>query len=587
MSALFDAHGAPAAPAPRQSRPGRAPGAPPTAPELISVTGLTVADPQGRPVLDDLHLTVRAGQRIGVVGESGSGKTTLALALLGALRPGLRAAAGAIRVAGRDPLALRGRELRRLRRETVGYLPQDPAAALTPTMRVGALVSELAAARTPRHIARTLRGVGLPDDPGFLRRFPHELSGGQQQRLALGRVLAAEPDVLVLDEPTTGLDVLTQRLVLDEVARLAAERELTLLFITHDLPAAARLTDRLAVLRAGRVVEEGPVASVLGRPRAAYTRELLRAVPDIGEAADRRPAATDRPVAPADGAAEAVPVPVPVLRVSGLRAGHGRGSRQVVTSQDVSFHIDPGECVALLGGSGTGKTTLARCVTGHHTPDAGVIELAGAAVPGPLRGRTLGQRRLVQLVAQDANGSLNPRRTVGATVARPLRVLRGLDRRAAAEETERLLHLVGLDPQWAGRLPRTLSGGQRQRVALARALAAEPRLLLCDEVTSSLDVRIQADILALLDGLRTRLGLGLLLISHDLGVIARMADRVLVLDEGRVCEEGPVAEVFTAPRHRRTRALLDAVPSVQGELAGRAHRAPASGRPAVAVVEGT
>jgi peptide/nickel transport system ATP-binding protein len=576
MSALFDAHGGPAAPAPPLSRPGRASGAPPTAPELISVTGLTVADPHGRPVLDDLHLTVRAGQHVGVVGESGSGKTTLALALLGALRPGLRAAAGAIRVAGRDPLALRGRELRRLRRDTVGYLPQDPAAALTPTMRVGALVSELAAARTPRHIARTLRSVGLPDDPGFLRRFPHELSGGQQQRLALGRVLAAEPDVLVLDEPTTGLDVVTQRLVLDEVARLAAERDLTLLFITHDLPAAARLTDRLAVLRAGRVVEEGPVASVLGRPRAAYTRELLRAVPDIGEA-------TDRPVATADGVAEAVPV----LKVSGLRAGHGRGSRRVVTSQDVSFHIDPGECVALLGGSGTGKTTLARCVTGHHAPDAGVIELAGAAVPGPLRVRTLDQRRLVQLVAQDANGSLNPRRTVGATVARPLRVLRGLDRRAAAEETERLLDLVGLDPQWAGRLPRTLSGGQRQRVALARALAAEPRLLLCDEVTSSLDVRIQADILALLDGLRTRLGLGLLLISHDLGVIARMADRVLVLDEGRVCEEGPVAEVFTAPRHRRTRALLDAVPSVQGELAGRAHRAPASGRPAVAGVEGT
>ncbi|WP_329582899.1 ABC transporter ATP-binding protein [Streptomyces sp. NBC_01361] len=574
MSAVFDARSGLAVPAPeRPHGQGRAD----AAPEAISVTDLTVADPNGRPVLDGLTLTVRAGERVGVVGESGSGKTTLALALLGALRPGLRTAGGGVRVAGEDPLALRGRDLRRLRRHTVAYLPQDPAAALTPTMRVGALVSELAVRRTPEDAARTLRSVGLPDGRDFLRRFPHELSGGQQQRLALGRVLAAGPAALVLDEPTTGLDVLTQRLVLDEVARLAAERNLTLLFITHDLPAAARLTDRLAVLKAGRVVEEGPVDAVLGRPRAAYTRELVRAVPDIGEAAAR-------PAAPAGGA----PDTAPVLRVSGLSAGHGRGRARVTTAQDVSFHIEPGECVALLGGSGTGKTTLARCVTGHHRPDGGLIELAGSAVPGPLRGRTLDQRRLVQLVAQDANGSLNPRRTVGAAIARPLRVLRGLGGEAAAAETERLLRLVGLDPQWAGRLPRTLSGGQRQRVAIARALAAQPRLLLCDEVTSSLDVRIQAEILALLDGLRSRLGLGLLLISHDLGVIARMADRVLVLDGGTVREQGPVAEVFAAPRHPWTRAVLDAVPSVRGELAGRAERTPAAdeSRPRETAVDG-
>ncbi|MFH8738866.1 MULTISPECIES: ABC transporter ATP-binding protein [unclassified Streptomyces] len=574
MSAVFDARSGLAVPAPaRPHGEGRAD----AAPEVISVTDLTVADPNGRPVLDGLTLTVRAGERVGVVGESGSGKTTLALALLGALRPGLRTAGGRVRVAGEDPLALRGRALRRLRRHTVAYLPQDPAAALTPTMRVGALVSELAVRRTPEDAARTLRSVGLPDGRGFLRRFPHELSGGQQQRLALGRVLAAGPAALVLDEPTTGLDVLTQRLVLDEVARLAAERNLTLLFITHDLPAAARLTDRLAVLKAGRVVEEGPVDAVLGRPRAAYTRELVHAVPDIGEAAAR-------PAAPAGGAADTTPV----LRVSGLRAGHGRGRARVTTAQDVAFHIEPGECVALLGGSGTGKTTLARCVTGHHSPDGGLIELAGSAVPGPLRGRTLDQRRLVQLVAQDANGSLNPRRTVGAAIARPLRVLRGLGGEAAAAETERLLRLVGLDPQWAGRLPRTLSGGQRQRVAIARALAAQPRLLLCDEVTSSLDVRIQAEILALLDGLRSRLGLGLLLISHDLGVIARMADRVLVLDGGTVREQGPVAEVFAAPRHPWTRAVLDAVPSVRGELAGRAERTPAAdeSRPRETAVDG-
>ncbi|MEU3838568.1 ABC transporter ATP-binding protein [Streptomyces sp. NPDC028635] len=537
---------------------------PPVGPELICVTGLTVTDPHGRPVLDDLSLTVRRGERVGVVGESGSGKTTLALALLGALRPGLQARGGRIRVAGQDPLALGGRDLRRLRRHTLAYLPQDPAGALTPTLRVGALVSELAARRGPEQSAAVLRSVGLPDDRDFLRRFPHELSGGQQQRLALGRVLAAEPAALVLDEPTTGLDVLTQRLVLDEVARLAAERDLTLLFITHDLPAAARLTDRLAVLRAGRVVEEGPVTAVLGRPRQPYTRALLRAVPDIGQ---MRAA----PTAGTTGTPRntAVPGAAPVLRVTGLRAGHGRGSGRVTTAHDVSFTVQPGECVALLGGSGSGKTTLARCVTGHHRPDAGVIELAGASVPGPLRSRTLDQRRLVQLIAQDAGGSLNPRRTVGAAVARPLQVLRGFDRRAAAAETGRLLSLVGLDPEWADRLPRTLSGGQRQRVAIARALAAKPRLLLCDEVTSSLDVCVQAEILDLLDTLRTRLDLSLLLISHDLGVIARMADRVLVLDQGAVREQGPTTEVLSTPRHPWTRALVDAVPSLTAELSRR------------------
>ncbi|MFE1950783.1 ABC transporter ATP-binding protein [Streptomyces sp. NPDC059524] len=550
MTALFDAPDQPAGPAPQPPGGGADP---------VRVTGLTVTGPQGQRVLDDVSLTLRAGERLGVVGESGSGKTTLALALLGALRPGLRATSGTLSVTGQDPLALRGRALRRLRRR-VACLPQDPAAALTPTMRVAAQVTELAAHRTPQDAARTLRGVGLPDDPAFLRRYPHELSGGQQQRLALGRVLAAEPDVLVLDEPTTGLDLLTQRLVLDEVARLTERRRLTLLFITHDLAAAARLTDRIAVLRAGRLVEEGPLTEVLGRPRAPYTRELVRAVPDIAEAHTRPP----RPESETE----------PVLRVTGLTAGHGRGAHRVTTAHDVSLHVAPGECVALLGGSGTGKTTLARCVTGHHTPDTGTVALDGAPVPGPLRARTLDQRRLVQLVAQDASGSLNPRRTVGATIARPLRVLRGMDRKAAADETRRLLRLVGLDEQCAARLPGTLSGGQRQRVAIARALAPRPRLLLCDEVTSSLDVRIQADILALLDDLRTRLGLGLLLISHDLGVIARMADRVLVLDGGTVREQGSVAEVFTSPRHAWTKELLAAVPSMSAYTAQRAPRDP-------------
>ncbi|MFE3652100.1 ABC transporter ATP-binding protein [Streptomyces sp. NPDC059152] len=533
---------------------------------LLDVEALTVADPRGRPVLDGLSLRVRSGEALGVVGESGSGKTTLAMALLGALRPadggaaaGLRITAGRVRVAGRDLAALSGRELRAVRRHTVGYLPQDPAGALTPTMRVGALIGELAPERSAQAVARTLESVGLPAGRDFLRRFPHELSGGQQQRLALGRLLAADPAVAVLDEPTTGLDVLTRRRVLDEIGRLAAERGLTLVFITHDLPAAARLTDRLAVLRGGRLVEDGPVDEVLHRPRAAYTAELVRAVPDVAEAVRDRP---DR--SPAGGpSARTAGGPAgagPVLAVRGLRAGHGRGARRVTTAAGVSFAVARGECVALLGASGTGKTTLVRCLSGHHRPDQGVVELAGAPVAPRLRDRSVAQRRWVQLIAQDATGSLNPRRTVAAAIARPLRVLRGLDRDAAAGETRRLLGLVGLSAECADRLPGGLSGGQRQRVALARALAAGPEVLLCDEITASLDVRVQAEILRLLAELRRDLGLGLLLVSHDLGVVARLADRVLVLDRGGVVEDGPAAEVLGAPRHAWTREVVAAAP---------------------------
>ncbi|WP_406207821.1 ABC transporter ATP-binding protein [Kitasatospora sp. NBC_01560] len=561
---------------------------------MIEIAGLVLHDLAGRAVLDGVSLSAGARERIGIVGESGSGKTTLAHALLGSVRPGLRVVGGRVTLAGRPMLELGGQQLRAARRSTVSYLPQDPPASLTPTLRVERQIAEVAVPGEEGDIGPHLARVGLPTDRAFRRRFPHQLSGGQQQRLALARALAPEPAVLILDEPTTGLDALTQRRILDQVDELVEERALTLLLITHDLTAAARLTDRLVVMRAGAVVEDTTLARALTSPSAAYTAELVRAVPVLPTAAGRAgpperppgppgPPGSAEPVESVGGAAglpaaaegpreeraaggpAAAPPPRPaaVLAVRELHAGHGHGRRRVtVASAGVSFEVAAGECVALLGLSGAGKTTVARCVSGHHRPDSGSIELDGRPLPAGLRARSVDQRRRIQLIAQDATLSLNPRRTVGSALIRPLRRLHGMDRAQAGSEADRLLSLVDLDPGLAGRYPQQLSGGQRQRVAIARALAARPDVLLCDEITASLDTRVQADVLALLNGLRAELGLAVVFITHDLGVLARVADRVLVLVDGKICEQGPVAEVLTDPRHEWTRSLVEAAPTL-------------------------
>ncbi|MBB5953754.1 peptide/nickel transport system ATP-binding protein [Saccharothrix tamanrassetensis] len=506
---------------------------------MIAIEGLRIEDASGAAVLADLTLSVAEGERVGVVGESGAGKTTLGLALVGAVRPGLRVVRGQVRVAGQDVLRASPADIRRLRRRVLAYLPQDPPSALTPTLRVERQITELSADRSDAAVARTLTEVGLPGDRPFRRRYPHQLSGGQQQRLALARLMAGDPRGLILDEPTTGLDGPMRRLVLDQLEHLAAHRGLALVFITHDLDAAARMTDRLVVLRGGVVVEHGPTDQVLRAPSAPYTRELLAAAPDLRVELDRR---TTKPVGRV------------ALEVSGLTAS--RGGRVVL--DDVSLRLHEGESLALLGTSGCGKTTLARCVTGVLRPDSGRVSLFGEALEPGLRCRPVDQRRRVQLIPQDSTGSLNPRRPVGGAIARVARIARRMTPDQARAEAHRLLGLVGLPEELATRLPRELSGGQRQRVAIARALAAGADVLLCDEITSSLDVRVAASVLALLDRLRRELDLAVLVITHDLAVIARNADRVVVLSEGKVVEEGSVAEVLGRPEHPTTRTLVDA-----------------------------
>ena len=535
--------------------------------QVVQVDGLRVEDRTGHPILRDVSVSLRAGSRLGIVGESGAGKTTLALGLLGHFRPGLTRTAGTVRVAGHDVLAASARQLRAYRRRVVSYLGQDPAAALTPNMRIGAQVAELLHGdRGDDALRARFEAVGLPGDRNFRRRYPHQVSGGQLQRVAIARALAPDPAVLVLDEPTAGLDLVTRGLISEEIERQADLRSLALVMVSHDLAMVARSADELVVLLDGVVVESGSVGGMLTRPTHAYTRELVEACDGAASRleSDRSP----------DGAA--------VLSVRGLTAGYQQGRNPIPVVEDFDLDVAPGECVALIGASGAGKSTIARCLLGLHLPARGEVTVAGGRLAPAVRQRSVAERRTIQLVPQDPLGSLNPRRRVGDTLRHALRTMRGLSRREADAEAARLLERVRLSPELLGRLPRDLSGGERQRVAIARALAAEPQVLICDEVTTALDVSVEASILDLIDGLRAESGMAVLMIAHDLRVVRRIADRAVVLHDGHVCEHGPVADVLSAPTHELTRALVAADRPVAAIVRERvAEAASARSHPAV------
>ena len=590
---------------------------------VLHVEGLTVELESGEPVVEDVSLSVARGEVLGIVGESGSGKTTTALALLGYARRGVRITAGTITAAGREMTTPGERVVRAFRGRYVSYVPQDPGASLNPSLRIGDAIVDMLRAHVPgaaadRMALDALERVHLPNDPEFARRFPHELSGGQQQRVMIATALVCTPPAVVLDEPTTGLDVVTQARILDEVDRLRREEGLAVVYVSHDLAVVASIADRIAVMYAGRVVEEGPAEQVLARPRHPYTWGLLSSIPDpaaprrlrgmggiavgVGERpvgcafAPRCPQRPERALAEmppleviGDGRrvrcfewrrtpplepAERVPLDLrasglrPLLEVDRLRATHPG----VVAASDVSFSVAPAECVALVGESGSGKTTIARCIAGLHAPEAGRIVLDGAALAALARKRTREARRRIQIVFQNPNDSLNPRHRVGSAIARPAELLRDVSAREAAAEAARLLERVRLPARIAERFPAELSGGERQRVAIARALAAAPDLLVCDEITSALDVSVQAAVLELLAELRVELGLALLLITHDLGVVASVADRVLVLERGVVRESGRVDHVLAEPEHEYTRTLLEAAPRVPQPTAGTGAR---------------
>jgi peptide/nickel transport system ATP-binding protein len=568
-------------------------------------------------VVEGVSFDVAAGEVFGVVGESGSGKTTVAQALLGYTRPGLRILSGSVCIAGEEIVGRNEHELRRLRGRLVSYVSQDPGTALNPSIRVGNHVREVVRAHgleqnMDERVRGVLERVQLPRDRSFQRRFPHQLSGGQQQRLAIALALVCDPALVVLDEPTTGLDVVTQAHILAELRRLQRESSIALVYVSHDLAVVSSIADRVAVMYAGRIVEEGPTAAIVSTPRHPYSAGLISSVPDHVE--PRRlvgipgvaVGVTDRPRGCAFAARcalriaaceEAMPRLEPVdsrhvvrclrwestvlpqierrleqpaphaedtalLRVVDLYASHPTSQGEVIAAGGVSFAVEPGGCTALVGESGSGKTTIARCIVGLHAPRSGSILLGGEPLARFAGHRTREQRRAIQIVFQNPYDSLNPRRTVEDAISWPVRVLRGLNAQQARPEVARLLEQVRLPAALARRYPGELSGGERQRIAIARALAAAPKLLVCDEVTSALDVSIQAAVLDLLAELRRELQLSLLFISHDLGVVASVADRVLVLENGVICEEGAVGLVLSAPQSAYTARLVAAAPSI-------------------------
>ncbi|MFE3600406.1 dipeptide ABC transporter ATP-binding protein [Streptomyces sp. NPDC059142] len=530
---------------------------------LVSVTGLHVAYRSGGvdiPVVQDVSLDVRPGRTLALVGESGSGKSTVAATLLGHLRHGSRITAGTVSVVGQDVFALPARELRRLRGGTVAMVAQNAGHALTPSLRVGRQIAEaLRDEDTARHsVTDLLEQVRLPRPAELARRYPHELSGGQQQRVAIAMAIAARPRVLVLDEPTTGLDVVTQRGVLDLIGALRDELGLAAVLVSHDLGVVAHMADHVTVVRAGRVVESASTRRLFGAPAEPYTRRLLAAVPRLADdglvlvAEDGTREIRPRAVLPAD-APEAVAVQDVTVDYGASRAVDG-----------VSFRVRRGEILALVGESGSGKSTLAWSLAGLRAPSGGTMTAAaegqdGGDLTAPSRKRPRDLRRKVQLVFQNADTSLNPRRSVGDAVRRPLRVFgTAVSRADAAVRARRLIADVHLPPEFADRLPAQLSGGQRQRIGIARALAGEPDVLIADEITTALDVSVQAEVLRLLDDLRRERRLACLFISHDLAVVRGIADRVLVLRHGVVVEEGPTEAVFLAPAHPYTRRLMAA-----------------------------
>ena len=591
----------------------------------LSIDGLRVETLSGHPVVADVSLAVRNGEILGVVGESGSGKTTTALSILGWTEPGLRRTGGSVVVGGET--ATDSARRTSVRGRIVTYVPQNPGTALNPSRRIVSAVEDMIEAHRAEE-ARTgeavtlLGAVGLPATHEFGRRYRHQLSGGQQQRVCIAVALASDARVVVLDEPTTGLDVVTQARVLQELLRLRAERGLAMVYVSHDLSVIAQIADRVAVMYAGRIVEIGSAQEVLQRPKHPYTKGLIASIPDHN--APRLPKAMagiaasvgdtitgcsfsprcalsvahcdaavppleshspghdvrcletarigelDSTVTAASGQRSFVTQhQAPLLSVSHLHASYATRGAPVVAAEDVSFEVYAGDCVALVGESGSGKTTVARAIAGLHANATGVLLLSGRDLAMPARKRSRDERRRIQIVFQNPSDALNPRQTVRSILSRPLTTLRDMHGPARDREVERLLESVRLPKTAASRYPRELSGGERQRVGIARALAADPELMICDEITSSLDVSVQAAVLALLDELRHSLGLGLLFITHDLGVVAAVADRVIVLENGLVCEQSSTLDLLHSPVHPYTRRLLESAPSLSTAINGR------------------
>ena len=584
-------------------------------PARLQVIDLQVrTDSPGRPgaaVVDGISFAVPAGEVLGLVGESGSGKTTVALALLGHARRGLRISAGQILLDGTDLLTLSRPELRAARGARVSYVPQDPAAALNPGLRIGTQVREVLkvhAAEAGDRVAEVMREAYLDPTPELLHRYPHQLSGGQQQRVALAMAFACRPALIVLDEPTTGLDVTTQRHILNTVRTLCRSYGVAAVYVSHDLAVVSGLVSDVAVMYAGRIVEIGPAARLFGDPVHPYTRGLIRAVPSperaevltgidgqqprpgrrgagcsfaprCGYVIDACTSTDPEPVTVAGRAVRCLraqdieaadPGHLPVLATPATAAGTpalsvrdvtaSYGSTRVLTG--IGLEVPARTCVAIVGESGSGKTTLARCVAGLHRDWSGEIAFQGTALAPGARQRSKDLLRRVQYIFQNPYTSLNPRKTIGQILDQQVRQFSDLSRRDRSARVAEVLKDVSLGPDLVFSYPDQLSGGERQRVAIARALAVRPELLICDEVTSSLDVSVQAIIIELLRRIQQEHHLAMIFITHNLALVRSIAQSVVVLREGTVAESGPVGQILEHPASPYTQRLVEDVPKL-------------------------
>jgi peptide/nickel transport system ATP-binding protein len=528
-----------------------------TAP-VLSIENLTVAIPGGgdrRFAVENLSLALSPGEILCVVGESGSGKSVTAQAVMGLLPRGqLTAQTGHILLEGEDTLQATAARLRELRGQRMAMIFQEPMTALNPVMRVGDQIAEVLDIHTDlsndavrQKVLEVMASVSLPDVAQLAEAYPHQLSGGQRQRVMIAQALVLDPALLIADEPTTALDVTTQAQILKLIRDMQQRRGTGVLFITHDFGVVADIADRVAVMQQGKLVETGTAQEILTAPREAYTRMLIASVPSLN---------------PPERAVETGPV---ALETRALNKTYGRISffdpkaRVVKAASDVNLMLRRGETLGIVGESGSGKSTVARCVARLIAPTSGIIRLGSEDIANLPERLLRPHRRKVQIVFQDPYRSLNPRRTVGASIVEgPMNY--GLGRTAAMARAADLMGLVGLQPDALARYPHQFSGGQRQRIAIARALAMEPEVLIADEAVSALDVSVQAQVLKLLDDVRVRFDLAVLFITHDLRVAAQICDRIAVMQHGVVVEQGRTQDVFAAPQHAYTRALFDAAP---------------------------
>jgi ABC-type glutathione transport system ATPase component len=532
---------------------------------VLDIDSLVVGlgkNPRNERIIDGVSLQVRERETLCLVGESGSGKSVTSLTVMGLLQKNsLVPSGGSIKLVGEEILSLSDRRLRQLRATRMAMIFQEPMTALNPVVPVGRQIDEVLRVHTDldaherrKRILAMMDQVRLPEVERIFASYPHRLSGGQRQRIMIAMALVLEPKLLIADEPTTALDVTTQKQILTLIRDLQRDHGTAVLFITHDMGVVAEIADRVAVMRGGRIVETGALDQILRKPAMEYTRNLLSAVPSL------------IPRAPRLDSTEPVVLETNELgKVYRERSFFGK-AREVAAAQDVTLTLRKGRTLGIVGESGSGKSTVARCIVRLIDPTSGGIRLVGREISDLSRGLLQPHRKRIQIIFQDPYRSLNPRITVGETIAEgPINY--GMPHRQALARAAELLELVDLPVDAISRYPHQFSGGQRQRIAIARALALDPDVLVADEAVSALDVSVQAQVLELLDDIQKRLGIALLFITHDLRVAAQICDDVAVMQHGRIVEQGPAAQVLTNPQVAYTRALLDAAPGREWDFA--------------------